>query len=101
MHIPTLFSRKHSTGGIGDKVSLILAPLVECAGLVGQAALQLGAGRAKATDGVDFAVGFDRLVKCGEPVDAGEPVCRIHVRSVVDLHMAEAMTEKAVKISPL
>ena len=69
------------------------------AGLVGQAALQLGAGRAKATDGVDFAVGFDQIVKCGETIHAGQPVCRIHARTAVDFDMAEAMIEKAVKIS--
>ena len=69
------------------------------AGLVGQAALQLGAGRAKATDGVDFAVGFDRIVKCGEPIHAGQAVCRIHARTAVDFDMAEAMIEKAVRIS--
>jgi thymidine phosphorylase len=69
------------------------------AGRVGQAALQLGAGRAKATDGVDFAVGFDRIVKTGEMIHAGQAVCRIHARTAVDFDMAEAMIEKAVKIS--
>ncbi|MEX1114524.1 MAG: thymidine phosphorylase [Akkermansiaceae bacterium] len=69
------------------------------AGLVGQAALQLGAGRAKASDGVDFAVGFDQIVKCGETIHAGQAVCRIHARTAVDFDMAEAMIEKAVKIS--
>ncbi len=69
------------------------------AGWIGQAALQLGAGRAKATDGVDFAVGFDQLVKVGETIHAGHPVCRIHARNAVDFDMAEAMVEKAVKIS--
>lgn len=69
------------------------------AGLIGQAALQLGAGRARATDGVDFAVGFDQLVKTGETVHAGHPLCRIHARNPVDFDMAEAMLGKAVKIS--
>ena len=69
------------------------------AGLVGQAALQLGAGRSKATDGVDFAVGFDQLVKCGEHLHAGNAVCRIHARSAVDFDMAEAMIVKAVEIA--
>ena len=80
-----------SAGGVIFKVD---------AGLVGQAALQLGAGRSKATDGVDFAVGFDRLVKCGEPIHAGQAVCRIHARTAVDFDMAEAMIEKAVEIRP-
>ncbi len=79
-----------SAGGVVSQVD---------AGLVGQAALQLGAGRAKAGDGVDFAVGFDRIVKIGEPIHAGQAVCRIHARTAVDFDMAEALIEKAVRIS--
>jgi pyrimidine-nucleoside phosphorylase len=69
------------------------------AGMIGQAALQLGAGRARATDGVDFAVGFDRLVKVGETIHAGHALCRIHARGAVDLDMAEAIAGKAVRIA--
>lgn len=69
------------------------------AGTIGQAALQLGVGRAKVSDGVDFAVGFDRLVKTGEAVHAGHPLARIHARSAVDFDLAEAMLAQAVKIS--
>lgn len=68
------------------------------AGLIGQASLQLGAGRARATDNVDFAVGFDELVKIGESVHHGQPLCRIHARTAVDFEMAEAMVEKAIRI---
>jgi pyrimidine-nucleoside phosphorylase len=68
------------------------------AGLIGQAALQLGAGRAKANEGVDFAVGFDRLVKVGGTIHAGHPLCRIHARTAVDFDMVEAILGKAVKI---
>lgn len=67
------------------------------AGKIGQASLQLGAGRARATDEVDFAVGFDRLVKSGEELHAGQPICRIHARSDVDFDMAAAMVETAIK----
>jgi thymidine phosphorylase len=69
------------------------------AGLVGQAALQLGAGRARASDGVDHAVGFDQLVKTGESVHAGHPLARIHARNAVDFDMAEAMLAKAIRIT--
>ena len=69
------------------------------AGWIGQAALQLGAGRAKATDAVDFAVGFDQLVKTGDHVHAGQPLARIHARSSTDFDMAEAMVFKAVEIA--
>jgi pyrimidine-nucleoside phosphorylase len=68
------------------------------AGRVGQAALQLGAGRAKASDGVNFAVGFDQWVKCGESVQAGQVVCRIHAQSAADFEIAEAMIGKAIRI---
>lgn len=70
------------------------------AGLIGQAALQLGAGRARAHDDVDFAVGFDRLVKCGEEIHQGAPLCRIHARTRVDFEMAEALIDQAIRIEP-
>lgn len=68
------------------------------AGRIGQAALQLGAGRERVGDGVDFAVGFDRLVKCGEVVHRGQPMCRIHARSAGDCEVAAAMVEQAIGV---
>ena len=68
------------------------------AGGIGQAALQLGAGRARASDEVDFAVGFDRLVKCGEAVACGQALCRIHARSAADWAMAEALVARAIRV---
>jgi pyrimidine-nucleoside phosphorylase len=68
------------------------------AGWIGQAALQLGAGRARAGERVDFAVGFDRLVKCGETLQRGQAVCRVHARNAVDFEMAQAMVSKAMRI---
>ncbi len=51
------------------------------AAAIGQAVLQLGAGRARATDAVDHAVGIDALCKTGASVAAGDTLCRIHARS--------------------
>jgi pyrimidine-nucleoside phosphorylase len=59
------------------------------AGKIGQASLELGAGRARAEDAVDFAVGFDHLVKCGESVVAGDVIARIHARSGGAADLAE------------
>lgn len=70
------------------------------ADLIGQAAVELGAGRARACDCVDPAVGFDRLVKVGEHVHQGQAVCRIHARSMIDFEIAEALVEKAIRIDP-
>ncbi|OYV05205.1 MAG: thymidine phosphorylase [Verrucomicrobiales bacterium VVV1] len=68
------------------------------AGMVGQASLQLGAGRARANDPVNHAVGFDQLVKIGDPIHQGASLCRIHANSQADFDMAEAMIYAAVKI---
>ena len=48
---------------------------------VALAALSLGAGRARAEDQVDPAVGVAGLVKIGEPIRAGDPLCVIHART--------------------
>lgn len=51
---------------------------------VGRLCVELGAGRAKASDPVDFAVGVECLRKEGDRVPKGEPVLRVHSRSAVD-----------------
>ncbi|HCN30977.1 MAG TPA: thymidine phosphorylase [Verrucomicrobiales bacterium] len=51
------------------------------AGTIGRAVLALGAGRSRASDPVDFAVGVDRIVKTGESVTAGAPLLRVHART--------------------
>ncbi|MBE7496410.1 MAG: thymidine phosphorylase [Verrucomicrobiaceae bacterium] len=48
---------------------------------VGLAVLELGAGRAKASDPVDFAVGCDEIAKTGTQMRAGDVLCRVHARS--------------------
>jgi pyrimidine-nucleoside phosphorylase len=55
---------------------------------VALAALRLGAGRARAEDDVDPAVGVSALVKVGERVEAGQPLALIHARD--DESWAEA-----------
>ena len=62
------------------------------AAAIGQAVLQLGAGRARATDTVDHAVGMDAIRKTGTPVSVGAPLCRIHARS----HAAATEAARAV-----
>lgn len=56
---------------------------------VGRAANALGAGRNRAEDAIDPAVGFDRIVKVGEAVAAGEVVARVHARGAADAGEAE------------
>lgn len=68
------------------------------AGRIGQASLELGAGRRKAGDAVDPAVGFDRLVKSGECVREGDVLARVHARTADAAGRAEAAVLGAVEI---
>jgi len=54
---------------------------------IGKLCVELGAGRAKAGDAVDFAVGMECLRKEGDAVVDGEPVLRVHGRLPVDVHV--------------
>ena len=54
------------------------------AGLLGRAAVQLGAGRSMAADAVDPAVGFDLRAVPGDRVAAGAPLIDIHARTTAD-----------------
>jgi len=65
---------------------------------VALAALRLGAGRVKAADGVDHAVGFGELVKVGEPVAAGATLGVIHANDADALAAAQAMLAQAIRV---
>ncbi len=68
------------------------------AAVIGQAVLQLGAGRARATDAVDHAVGVDALVKTGATVRAGQVLCRVHARTAAAAEEAAAAIQSGVQI---
>ena len=65
---------------------------------VALAALRLGAGRVKAADGVDHAVGISDLVKVGELVVAGGPLCVIHANDEAGLAAAREMIARAIVV---
>jgi thymidine phosphorylase len=51
------------------------------AGGIGQAVLELGAGRSKAADPIDYAVGCDQIAKTGTQVQTGDVLLRVHART--------------------
>jgi len=65
---------------------------------VALAALGLGAGRAKAEDKIDHAVGVSDLVKVGGRVESGAPLCIIHASSQAAMDAAKTMLAKAIVI---
>lgn len=56
---------------------------------VGRAANALGAGRERAEDAVNPAVGFDRIAKVGDQVAAGGVIARVHAHRPADADAAE------------
>ena len=62
------------------------------------AALRLGAGRARAEDRIDPAVGVSDLVKTGERVEAGGVLCVIHADDGKALAEAKGMLENAIVV---
>lgn len=68
------------------------------AGILGRAVLHLGAGRTKASDPVDFAVGIDQMVKTGTAVQAGQVLLRIHARSQAKADEAALMLRDGIEI---
>jgi pyrimidine-nucleoside phosphorylase len=65
---------------------------------LGRACVALGAGRAKASDTIDFAVGLSAVRKVGDFVEKGEPVMTVHARSEASLGAAWAEIESAIEI---
>lgn len=65
---------------------------------VALAALRLGAGRARAEDKVDPAVGVSALVKMGEKITADAPLCVIHANDETALAEAKAMLSRAIAV---
>jgi thymidine phosphorylase len=51
---------------------------------LGLAAVAIGAGRTRADQAVDPAVGLEILRTVGEPVAPGEPLARVHLRRPED-----------------
>lgn len=67
--------------------------------LIGRACVALGAGRAKASDAVDFAVGCADIAKTGTHVTEGDTLLTLHARDERTLADALAFVERAVKIA--
>ena len=65
---------------------------------VALAALRLGAGRSKVEERIDPAVGMSALVKIGERVEKGQPLCVIHANDRKKLADARRMLTQAIAI---
>ena len=66
---------------------------------IGRVVLLLGGGRRRSADAIDHAVGVDALVKAAERVEAGQPLMRLHARSLDEAQGVLAAARAAVAIA--
>jgi thymidine phosphorylase len=65
---------------------------------IGLAVIELGGGRMRSTDGIDHAVGFDRLAGLGAHVSPDAPLGRVHARTVEAADRAAAALRAAFTV---
>ncbi len=65
---------------------------------VGIAVVQLGGGRRRVEDGIDYAVGFSGLLSLGTAVEAGDPLAIVHAASLEQAEVAIANLQEAYVI---
>jgi len=66
---------------------------------VGLAVVELGGGRQKKGDSIDYAVGIVLEAKVGDRVEAGQPLCWVHANDPRRLAEAQAQVLEACRIS--
>ncbi len=67
---------------------------------IGLAAVGMGAGRTRADQAVDHAVGIELLAARGQAVSRGEPLARLHVRRPDDQAATAARVKAAFRVAP-
>ena len=65
---------------------------------IGRACLALGGGRSNVEDTIDYSVGFDQFAKCGQPIQTGQTLCRIHARTPLDGEEAARRVIASIRI---
>jgi len=66
---------------------------------IGRVALQLGAGRRRSDDAIEPAAGVDRLVQCGERVERGQPLMRLHAADPARIAAVHEAATQAVTLA--
>lgn len=67
---------------------------------IGKVACNLGAGRIKKEDNIDYAVGIELDKKVGTKVQKGEILGKIHANDTTKLELAKKQVNDIIKISP-
>jgi thymidine phosphorylase len=65
---------------------------------IGLSLVSLKAGRTKADDVIDHAVGLTRVVQIGQAIEVGQPLAYAHVRSAEQLQLLQGQLAQLIKI---
>jgi thymidine phosphorylase len=65
---------------------------------IGVAVLQLGGGRSRAEQSIDYAVGLSEVCQRGDAVGSEQPLALIHARNDAAAARAEAVLQQAIVI---
>lgn len=68
---------------------------------LGLAVVELGGGRRRAEDSIDYAVGLSDFISLGAKVISGDLLCRVHARTDQEARKAEELVHKAFQIGEL
>jgi thymidine phosphorylase len=65
---------------------------------LGLAVVELGGGRRRASDSIDYAVGLSGFLPLGAAIEVGQPLCLVHARSEDDWEMAARRVRAAMVV---
>ncbi|MCK5697792.1 MAG: thymidine phosphorylase [Gammaproteobacteria bacterium] len=63
---------------------------------IGMSVVAMGGGRRRASDAIDFAVGFNDFIAVGEEASSERPLAMVHVRSEAQFKEAESALQQAI-----
>ncbi len=66
---------------------------------IGLASVELGCGRKKVTDGIDYLAGIELFKKCGNQIKEGETVMTLFAEDEGKIKSAKAFAEESIEIS--
>ena len=66
---------------------------------LGLAVVELGGGRRRAEDSIDFVVGLSDFVERGQHVEKGECLCRVHARTEDAAKVAAEQVSRSIQLS--
>lgn len=65
---------------------------------LGLAVVELGGGRRRAEDAIDYAVGLSEFVSIGQQVTEGDSLCRIHAQDEAQASKVVAQIQQAIQV---